>query len=118
MTDSTDPSKPPEEPSHAVRCILEHKLLIVPDCAAEPDFRFYNEAQRGYLRSLIAFPINALDLNAAKLVRGALVVDTTEADFFREEERELYETCLKMVAELIRFQYDVKRLRRRESPEG
>ena len=44
-------------PSLAVRCVLEGRTLYVADCSTELSFNYFDDKQRHYLRSIVAFPL-------------------------------------------------------------
>jgi hypothetical protein len=77
--------------AHAVLCVRQRVLLIVEDCEAEASagrFIFFNEGQRSYLRSLVAYYLGQVRGEDGTLNEGALVIDTPIAGFFRESERD------------------------------
>ncbi len=97
-------------PSHAVRCVREGQTLIVPDCETEPDFEYFNERQRSYLKSMVAFPLNGLCVNGTNPVAAALLIDTTEPGFFSKEDRDTIELVLGEFALRIGLEYAVRGL--------
>jgi hypothetical protein len=85
------------DPAHAVRCVQTRSLLIVPDCATDPVFRYLDEGQRTYLKSMVAYPI--IDFRRAPQGNAAaLVVDTNRPGHFREQDREKIERILEEFA--------------------
>jgi hypothetical protein len=84
--------------SHVVRCVRERTLLIVQDCQAESDrgrFVFFNDHQRSYLRSMVAFYLGQVRGEGGTLAPAALVIDTPLAGFFNASERASIEFCLR-----------------------
>jgi hypothetical protein len=75
-----------EDPAHAVRCVQRKSLLVVPDCAADANFHYFDEGQRTYLKSMAAYPI--MEFRRVPEVRAAaLVVDANRPGYFREQDR-------------------------------
>lgn len=97
-------------PSHAGRCVREGRTLIVSDCAAHPDFRFFHDRQRNYLKSLIAYPLFDFSPDGGVPVRAALLIDTDVAGYFQEEDAEIIELCLKEFAVRIALEYAIRGL--------
>jgi hypothetical protein len=97
-------------PSHAVRCVREGKALIVEDCATAPGFEFFNDRQRKYLRSIIAYPLSGFCADGVNQVSAALLVDTDVPGFFREEDREILELLLREFATRIDLEYAINGL--------
>lgn len=93
-------------PSHAVRCIREGQTLIVPDCAAVPDF-YFHDGQALYLRSMIARPIASFCPDGVTPVRAALLIDTDVAGFFQEDDREMLEILLTEFVARIDLEYAI-----------
>jgi hypothetical protein len=121
-----------ERPSHAVNCINRRQTIIVEDCefaAAKGEFHFFNDNQRGYLRSMLAYYLDQVCCDDGTPVFAALIVDTDSAGFFRETDRDALEFCLRefgtrVKLELLLHSMLVKRERphedvepRTESPE-
>ena len=96
--------------SHAVRCVLEDRTLIVADCASDETFRFFSESQASYLKSLVAYPIRQFCTDGDEFVRAAILVDTDVTGFFREEDREMVELRLKEFAARLELEYAIRRL--------
>ena len=71
------------DPSCAVECLATGTLVIVPDGALRSGF-YMHEAQRRYLKSLIAYPIIPYGAEDGVAV---IVVDTNIAGHFREKDR-------------------------------
>lgn len=94
--DSTDPSC-------VVRCVRDGTLLVVPDCVAVPGFHF-DDKQRVYLKSLIAFPIMPYGRDDLEFV-AAIVIDTNEAGHFQEKDRELYRIYMEEFAVRLDLEY-------------
>lgn len=80
-----------DRPAHAVRCVREGRLIIVPDCAAAKpeEFTYFRDAQRNYLRSMIAYPILPFRAADGTMTSAAVVIDTDVAGHFKEEDRRL-----------------------------
>ncbi len=97
-----------EKPSHAVRCILDGRLIIVEDCASEVGFEFFEEKQKQYLRSLIACPLTNFCPDGISRVRAALLIDTNVAGFFREDDREMIEKLVTEFVVRVDLEYAVK----------
>jgi hypothetical protein len=97
-------------PSHAVRCVLEGRMLIVPDCAYHPDFQYFNSQQYNYLRSMVAYPLPDFSPEGATPVRAALLIDTDVAGYFQEEDREMIEVYLKEFAARVELEYAIRGL--------
>ena len=51
------------------------------------------DAQRGYLRSLVAFYLGQVCEEPGTMTEGALVIDTDVAGFFKETERDALTFC-------------------------
>lgn len=79
------------EPAHAVRCLQQRALLIVPDCEADPNFLHFSAEQRMYLKSLVAYPIMDFRQASQVQVAAALVIDTDRTNHFREDDRDALE---------------------------
>ena len=87
-----------EKISHTVRCVNMRQTIIVEDCIASAetgDFHFFNDNQRGYLRSMLAYYLDQVWCADGTIVVAALVIDTNAAGFFREVNRESLEYCLR-----------------------
>lgn len=97
-------------PSHAVRCVREGRTIIVPDCLKEPGFKFFNERQRSYLRSMVAHPLAGFRLDGTTPVSAALLVDTDVEGFFSEDDREMLEQRLREFAARISLEYAIGEL--------
>jgi len=97
-----------ENPSCAVRCIREEKLIIVPDC--KDGLSFYHDGQRNYLRSLIAYYIADFCDREGKRVQAALVIDTNVAGFFKEEDRTTIESYMEQFAIRVKLEALIGRL--------
>lgn len=85
-------------PSQVVQCIRQRRTLIVEDCAAAADrgeFTFFTADQRGYLRSMVAYYLDAVCGWDGMMRVAALVVDTDAPGFFREADRDSLEFCLR-----------------------
>lgn len=93
-------------PSHAVRCIREGQMLIVPDCTAVPGF-FFHDGQAAYLRSLVACPIANFCPDGVTPARAALLIDTDVAGFFQEDDREMLEILLTQFVARIDLEYTI-----------
>ncbi len=94
-----------KNPSHAVRCVQEGKTLIVEDCTKDPLFEVFNEKQRSYLLSMVAHPLHTFAYNGVSPARAALLVDTNQSGFFREDDRETLELLLREFAARIDLEY-------------
>lgn len=92
-------------PAHAVRCVREGRTLIVADCEAEPEFEFFHERQRHYLRSMVAHPLAGFCPDGVNQASAALLIDTDEAGFFREDDREMLEVLLNEFVTRINLEY-------------
>jgi hypothetical protein len=93
--------------SHVVLCVREKRMIVVEDCAAAADkgeFHFFREAQRTYLRSMVAYYIGAVCLEDGTITEGALVVDTEAAGFFKESERDSLEFCFREFGARLRLE--------------
>ena len=99
-----------ENPSQAVRCVVEGRAIIVPDCANEASFDYFEDKQRGYLRSMVAYPLVEFCRDGHTPVRAALLLDTNVAGYFREEDREMIEMRIKEFVVRIDLEYAVGRL--------
>ncbi len=102
--------EPVAGPSHAVRCVLEGRTLIVSDCATESGFGYFGEAQRTYLRSMVAYPLIDCRPDGIHVARAALLIDTNVAGYFREEDRELIESRISEFALRIELGYAIRAL--------
>jgi hypothetical protein len=100
----------PDRPSHAVRCVLEGRTLIVADCGSEGGFTFFEERQRNYLRSLVAYPLTHFCPDGITPTRAALLVDTDVAGYFNEDDREMIEVLLKEFVVRLDLEYAIKGL--------
>lgn len=74
-----------------VRCVLHRDLVVVEDCPATAatrpeEFSYFDDRQRNYLRSIVAFYIGKVD-GPRGIMRAALVVDTDAAGFFKPADR-------------------------------
>lgn len=96
-------------PSYAVRCIREGRMLIVEDCSAETDF-YFHEQQQNYLRSMVATPIVGFCPDGITPARAALLVDTDIAGFFAEDDREMLELLLSEFVARIDLEYAISGL--------
>ncbi len=97
-------------PSHAVRCVLEGRMLIVPDCATHPIFQFFHDQQKNYLRSLVAFPLPDFSPDGGAPVRAALLLDTDVAGYFQEEDAESIRLYLEEFAVRLALEYAIRGL--------
>jgi len=97
-------------PSHAVRCVREGRTIIVPDCAAEPGFEFFNEKQRKHLKSMVAYPLSGFCPDGVNPARAALLIDTDKPGFFSEEDREMVELLINEFVLRISLEYAISRL--------
>lgn len=80
------------DPAHSVQCIQHRRTLIVADTEADSKqerFAFFEEAQKNYLKSLIAHPISGLRGPSGDVGDAALVIDANKAGYFNEADREL-----------------------------
>lgn len=93
-------------PSHAVRCIREGQMLVVPDCAAVPDF-YFHEGQAAYLRSMVARPISNFCPDGVTPARAALLIDTDATDFFHEDDRDMLEILLTEFVARLDLEYAI-----------
>jgi hypothetical protein len=82
------------EPAQVVKCVQEQRLIIVSDCATQL-VRFFHEEQKNYLKSMVAYPINDFGCGSVDKTRAAIVIDTDEVGYFKEEDRTKIEACLK-----------------------
>jgi len=72
--------------------------IIVEDCVEaekRKEFHFFNEDQRGYLRSMMAYYLDEVCGLDGTMTVAALVVDTDAPGFFREASRDSLEFCLR-----------------------
>ena len=99
-----------ENPSHAVKCLRESRMLIVSDRVTDEQFEFFDEAQRAYLLSMVAYPLYNFCRDGVALSRAVLLIDTDVANYFREEDRRMLEFRLKQFACRIELEYGIKRL--------
>ncbi len=97
-------------PSHAVRCVLEGRMLIVPDCANHPIFQFFHDQQKNYLRSLVAFPLPDFSPDGGVRVRAALLLDTDVAGYFQEKDAESIRIYLEEFAVRLAIEYAIRGL--------
>jgi hypothetical protein len=97
-----------ENPSHAVRCVLEGQMLIVPDCANHPGFQFFHAQQAKYLRSLVACPLSEFSPDGGAPVRAALVLDTDVAGYFQEKDAGNIEMYLREFAVRLALEYAIR----------
>lgn len=96
-----------EKPSHTVRCVNLRQTVIVEDCVAQAeagDFHFFNDNQRGYLRSMLAYYLDKVCCTDGTTAVAALVIDTDAAGFFREADRESLEFCLREVDSRVKLE--------------
>jgi hypothetical protein len=96
--------------SHAVRCVLEGRMLVVPDCARDPGFQYFHDRQRNYLRSMVAYPLPDFSLDGGAPVRAALLIDTDQVGYFREEDRQNIKMSLHEFAVRLALEYTIRRL--------
>ena len=95
------------DPAHVVVCVRERRMIIVEDCAAAADrgaFHFYDDSQRGYLRSMAAYFLGEVCQENGTIAEGALVIDTEAAGFFRDAERDFLEFCLREFGARLRLE--------------
>jgi hypothetical protein len=97
-------------PSHAVRCVREARLLIVPDCANHPMFQYFNDQQRNYLRSMVAYPLPDFCPDGINPVLAALLIDTDVAGFFQERDSQIMQIYLKEFAVRLALEYTIRGL--------
>ena len=97
-------------PSHAVRCVRDAQMLIVPECGNHPIFQHFNPQQRQYLQSLVAYPLFDFNPDGTTPVRAALLIDTDLAGHFREEDSGSLKLCLDEFAARLALEYTIKRL--------
>ena len=79
----------PSRVSHTVRCVLEKKLLIVPDCEEAKErgeLVFFNASQPSYLKSLAACYVGTVCGKHGEQCEAALVVDADKPGFFKHED--------------------------------
>ena len=83
--------------AHVVTCVRQRRTIIVEDCVVAEharEFTFFNDDQRGYLLSMLAYHLDEVCLPDGTMTVAALVIDTDAAGFFRESERDWLEFCL------------------------
>jgi hypothetical protein len=87
-----------DNPSHVVTCVRRRGTIIVEDCVAAAgrgEFFFFNDDQRGYLRSMLAYYLDEVCTEDGTMSVAALVIDTDAPGFFREHDRDAWEFCLR-----------------------
>jgi len=94
-------------PSCAVKCIQDGKLVIVEDGKKVRDF-YLHPRQSNHLLSLVAYPIMTFRGGAATY-GGAIVVDTEIAKFFRESDRKKIEFFFRQVEARINLEDNLSR---------
>jgi hypothetical protein len=97
-------------PAHAVRCVVEGRMLVVPDCANHPTFQFFHNQQRNYLRSMVAFPLPGFSPKGGAPVRAALLIDTDVAGYFQEKDAESIKIYLEEFAVRLALEYAIRGL--------
>lgn len=90
-----------------VTCVNRKQMVIVEDCeaaAAKGEFHFFNDNQRGYLRSMMAYYLGEVCCDDGSPAVAALVVDTDSAGYFREADRESLKFWLREFAARIKLE--------------
>ncbi len=96
-----------DRPSHVVTCVKDRRTLIVPDCVAaaeKGEFHFFNDNQRGYLRSMVAYYLGEVCCDDGTAAQAALVIDTDRAGCFTEKDRDSLEFCLREFGARIKLE--------------
>ena len=94
-------------PALAVTCHNRQATVIVADtvaAAGRGEFHFLHDDQRGYLQSILAFPLGNVCRSDRTLAQSVLVVDTNVKDFFREDDRQLLKFCFREFAGRIKLE--------------
>jgi hypothetical protein len=79
------------QPAHVVRAAEQRGMIVVEDCESAADagqFVFFTEAQRGYLKSIVSYPLGMIQVDATTMTPAVLVIDTDAPGFFKDSERE------------------------------
>jgi hypothetical protein len=97
-------------PSHAVRCVVEGRMLVVSDCANEPTFEYFEEKQRSYLRSMVACPLNECYPDGINRAKAALLIDTDVTGYFQEDDKEMIESQIREFVVRIDLEYAIRGL--------
>ncbi len=96
-----------DHPSHAVKCATHRQTVIVEDCvgtAEAGEFHFFNENQRSYLRSMLAYYLGDVCRDDGTTSVAALVIDTDFTGYFKEEDRAALEFCLREFAVRVKLE--------------
>ena len=96
-----------EKASHAVKCVKLRKTIIVEDCAeaaVQGEFSFFNENQRGYLRSMLCYYLDRVCCEDGTTAVAALVIDTDLAGHFRESDRDSLQFWLREFGARIKLE--------------
>jgi hypothetical protein len=78
-------------PALVVCCIRDKSTLLVEDCIeaeARGKFSFFKDAQRSYLRSMLAYYLGEVCDEDGRFKAAALAVDTDLAGYFKESDRD------------------------------
>ena len=77
------------KPASVVISVREKRLVILEDCLAletSGEFSFFNDNQRSYLRSLVAYYLGEVCLEDGTMTEATLAIDTNLPGFFKEED--------------------------------
>jgi hypothetical protein len=102
-----------DSPSVAVRCVRERQMVIIEDCqeaATQGEFRFFNEDQKKYLRSVLAYFLGEVCTRPGEIGKATLVIDTEFAGFFKESDRDSWKIYLQEFAARIKLEMYLKAL--------
>ena len=100
-------------PAHLVRCIQQRALIICEDCQVAADageFIYFNDTQRSYLKSMLAYPLLDFWEPRGLHCRGAVGIDTDVAGYFCEADRELLRALLDELAVRLQLESAIRAL--------
>ena len=97
-----------------VKAFNDDKIQIKSDTQTDPDFNFFTDQQRNYLRSMVACPLR---LGPGETTFGVFAVDANVAGYFQPERAEIEqivlladEIALRLSLELAMLEYMEKRI--------
>lgn len=109
----------PAPQPHAVQCAEQKRHLLVEDCQTAPPtaFRYLNDKQPSYLKSLFALYLGEVYWSGRRLRRASLVVTTNVTGYFREADRKSWESAWPVFILRIRLALVMRTLLNSPPPE-
>lgn len=102
-----------KDSAHVVRCVLHRSMIVVEDCieaAEKTEFSFTHEAQRSYLRSMVAYHLGEVVDQGGASVDAVIAADSNCAGVFKDSADELLEDVLEEFGLRIRLEMALQEL--------